>query len=525
MRHLPSLLRTLVPVFAAGLPLGCGTGPAGSTETTEAPVQPVQEAMMGPQGGTIEGTANGPFAGVRVEVPAGALAAMTRVRLLSVVDGTAMPPLAERVGPQFELDTGGAPLAMPVRLTLPVVAGIVERFGQGPGDVKVWIRAGEGWMLQPAVATAEGSVTISLATPTTFAAGVTALVRPLTCSITEAPRCIDPQIDPQIDLRPPCTSPTGFCITAIPSVAPRPTSTFALDADSTSFVYPAVPTRGNMVVVRRAFDARGVLSTTVSQALTGAPATFAADIEIDPLGGVWIGGGSVGNVRFRFDNAVQRLDFDAVGDGAVVTTDGTLVRSSSAGTTARINGVFAERIESGIETLRFLRAGAAADPTSPRGYWVMGPSRNNDELVRIIGGTGHQDDSFRVPAHVQADSRITVAPNGAVAVMIQGRDGVSSRREVFVRNGRDSRVIEGLPPVFDIEYDRQGTLWMASLNTPEIFTLSPAGELTTVALANATADPAEFAARIPRAIRAQVAATVIVMTQGREFFQLRRSTN
>jgi hypothetical protein len=92
----------------------------------------------------LRGADDTAFAGVSLEVPAGALPTGTAVTVSAVFDGTRLPAGAERVGAQFAVGLGGEVPSADLDLTLPVDAGLVDRFAQGEGDVKVWAREGRG---------------------------------------------------------------------------------------------------------------------------------------------------------------------------------------------------------------------------------------------------------------------------------------------------------------------------------------------------------------------------------------------
>jgi hypothetical protein len=78
------------------------------------------QATIGPQGGVLSGTPGTALAGVKMIIPAGALASPTLVQISPAQTEAALPASALRVGPQFEISPSGTHLAIPAQVTLPV---------------------------------------------------------------------------------------------------------------------------------------------------------------------------------------------------------------------------------------------------------------------------------------------------------------------------------------------------------------------------------------------------------------------
>jgi hypothetical protein len=117
-RVLPFRRRGLVAIGACVLAAalaGCGGGGGSATPQPPPPIVPgddlIAQAVIGPGGGTVE-VATGPHAGTRVVVPAGALATNTSVSLWRVLEHADVPS----VFPVYRVETGGAPVALPVTL-------------------------------------------------------------------------------------------------------------------------------------------------------------------------------------------------------------------------------------------------------------------------------------------------------------------------------------------------------------------------------------------------------------------------
>jgi hypothetical protein len=65
----------------------------------------------------LVGAAGTAFAGVRVEIPPGALGAPTEITLAKVDSATPLPPTAVGCGPMFALAPSGLRLAQPASVT------------------------------------------------------------------------------------------------------------------------------------------------------------------------------------------------------------------------------------------------------------------------------------------------------------------------------------------------------------------------------------------------------------------------
>lgn len=160
----------LVPSVIAG----CSNDPDAVTPAdpvvADAPL--ALEGEIGPEGGVLEGRASSEFRGVKLEVPAGALAKKTKLSIVPSLDPTGLPELAARVGPGFALE-GDPTFEKPVRLTLPVDREFQTITGENQGrELKVWMRDGEGFRLIEPVATSASTITIETVTIRFAAAGL-----------------------------------------------------------------------------------------------------------------------------------------------------------------------------------------------------------------------------------------------------------------------------------------------------------------------------------------------------------------
>ncbi len=146
-------------------PIGCGY-PAAS------PPNDTLRATIGPQGGEIVGAKGSALEGVKLTIPAGALASDTRIEIKPATDDTPLPATAVSCGPQVEIGPAGTQLAVAAQLTLPFDENIVAANERFDDEVKVWVREGDHWGQKEQVDSAQGSVTIELSSFDTVAAGV-----------------------------------------------------------------------------------------------------------------------------------------------------------------------------------------------------------------------------------------------------------------------------------------------------------------------------------------------------------------
>jgi hypothetical protein len=228
---------------------GCGA-PQSTEELSE---------RIDARGGVIEGRAGTPLAGFRLVVPAGALAEPTIVRVTLTDDPTALPTLAERVGPEFSI-TPPLSLAKPASVTVPMSPELVERFLQTSGDCSVWYRKGDGWQRSAQTSSITDSVTVELPELSTVAAGVRLPVASLCISCVYA-ACVK----------------SGFCVHNYGVPFPVPTSpVFAVDAN-------AVHYSGDGRSVSR-YD----LATGATGTMGGPSASFVWQLAAATDGTVWM---------------------------------------------------------------------------------------------------------------------------------------------------------------------------------------------------------------------------------------------
>jgi hypothetical protein len=150
----------------------CGDDTELAAESAEATTSALS-LRIGPEGGELVGEAGSAIAGVRVVIPAGAIAEPTTLTLQSVdADGEHLPATARACGPMFELLPRGLDLKLPAEITAPYDASIVEDAQRLPEDVKVWVKPEASWLRELQLEASGSSVHFQLGQLGSFAAGV-----------------------------------------------------------------------------------------------------------------------------------------------------------------------------------------------------------------------------------------------------------------------------------------------------------------------------------------------------------------
>src|SRR5207253_11208568 len=119
----PLLGLRVAALVISSLLAACGPRPLDSEEVPPSLI--TQE--IGPEGGEIVASADSPLAGVRLRVPAGALASKVKITLDGTIDPTPLSNTAEQVGPQIVIGPPDATFASPVELTVPLDSAAILR--------------------------------------------------------------------------------------------------------------------------------------------------------------------------------------------------------------------------------------------------------------------------------------------------------------------------------------------------------------------------------------------------------------
>jgi hypothetical protein len=165
MITLHGLGATMVALALATLGTGCaqdGSGQDGSG----------LHALVGPEGGELVGAPGTPFEGVRVQIPAGAVATPTDVSVTAAAQTVALPKTAVRCGPLFSLEPAGLTLAKPAVVTLPYDPAIVAENFRFEDQVRVWASKDAGWTQRLQTDNGTKTVTVEVTALSVLSAGV-----------------------------------------------------------------------------------------------------------------------------------------------------------------------------------------------------------------------------------------------------------------------------------------------------------------------------------------------------------------
>ena len=140
-----------------GAAVACGGSGASAPNGTGA-----QGATIGPQGGEIVGAKGTALEGVKLTIPAGALASDTPIEIRPSAEEASLPSSAVRSGPQFAIGPAGTLLAMPARVTLPFDEGVVTANHRSDDEVEVFVLEGDHFGQREQVESAPRSVTAEI---------------------------------------------------------------------------------------------------------------------------------------------------------------------------------------------------------------------------------------------------------------------------------------------------------------------------------------------------------------------------
>jgi hypothetical protein len=147
------------------LSLGCASG-SGSDDAGGL------HAVIGQEGGELVGGPGTAFEGVRVTIPAGALATPTDVAVTVAAQTVALPKTAVRCGPMFALEPSGLALAKPAVVTLPYDHNIIAENFRFEDEVRVWKSKDAGWTQVLQTDNSNNTVTVQVQALSIVSAGV-----------------------------------------------------------------------------------------------------------------------------------------------------------------------------------------------------------------------------------------------------------------------------------------------------------------------------------------------------------------
>ncbi|MBI4956734.1 MAG: hypothetical protein HY908_32245 [Myxococcales bacterium] len=374
------LVHLVLVATAAGSLFGCGEESSDPNVVVESAT--ALSTIIGADGGVLEGDPGGNFAGVRLDIPAGALATDTEISIsLPTAPQPFLPGSAEGVGPTFVIEPAGLALAASATLTLPVSADERERFLVEAGDCKVWQRNGDGWSRLENIAATDTTVTVATSVLDTAAAGVLVVPKLIKGACDGVPNTNCMLLS--------CNTPGQFCLEDLDAV---PGSTQVVSGKHLFYREPVTGQNG--------FAVRFDLDTKVKQRV--------AYTALDPCPQITNGNapfmGSASDLAGNLWGATCKIDFSALTRESFVfpflflsgaptsslsrvrTTDGNLqtVQLFGSGSTppntmrlTRLD-VQTKAVDDGPVTLlaemtRLNGNGgrAVADPASPTGVWAL----------------------------------------------------------------------------------------------------------------------------------------------------------
>lgn len=494
--------------------LGLSIVAVAGCDSESAPVEGDEEgaevrAIIGAEGGVLEGRAGTELEGVRLTIPKDALAADTEVFLRPTFVSTSLPELSERVGIQVEVGAE-AELELPATLELPFDAGAVARFGEAAEDVKVWVLGSDSWSLVEASGASDATVTIPLERFATAAAGVKVLPRTITCGAT----CVASAADHFDDAN--CGA-TIACATAI--VSPRDVAGFDFAASATKLAF--LSPSGLKGVTGVSLDPAS-MTFIESPALSLSSSTRGSSIT-DGTSNTVMGLGTNGNAVFSGTTKPKVFDVGS-GLGAVTLANGTTIRLSRdvAGKLAASNHTSGKSILlPPLEAPSLTNANIASifvSPPSTNIILLLQADRVVELTYKTQGGAESlvQTGSFALPQSIQVDGEALLAANVHDKIMVIA---VSVRSSVFVSENRGAFTSTTLGfPTSCVGVDAAGRVVAGASQSPELAIIE-GGSITGMRLSDAAADSPELAARIPRAIRS-MGSDLVVLTQDRNFVRV-----
>lgn len=163
MRFIRACLVTAIA--SAGALWGCGD------ETDDGVPPGATLFTLTPSGGVFLG--EGPLAGVRLDVPPGAVDADFDLWMAPPEVSPPLPETGQMVGPEVLFGPSEVALAEPAQLTLPFDLGQASLVGAERFEVKVWRNGPDGWEIdEPVQAPEADEVTVEIVTLGHFGAGV-----------------------------------------------------------------------------------------------------------------------------------------------------------------------------------------------------------------------------------------------------------------------------------------------------------------------------------------------------------------
>lgn len=348
------------------------------------------------------------------------------------------------------------------------------------------------------------------------------------CTLTNNPMCTQLCVKRSL----------GYCVDhlATPPETPLLESRFVATGSplgAVSIAYVASPASGQTKAVKMGTSGANN-SLTTKLVSTGVPArtsTVAFNPFLDSDGSVFAGFGAGNNVQFRFGSASGIFDTDYAGRGgglgAVTSGDGTLVRLTEKGATARVGGTWRPFVDWGAVTDRRISQfvtrhdatgrkleGLAAnlhdtitlDPIDGSTNLTRNVFGEGDLVTRVaFGGFDNRGDSFDFALLGVSASGLELATNVGFGLVY-----TTLERTVLT------------PGTFsDVGSDAGRVLWRSDRETPTVFRVDGSVTEFGILLTDAAPGTAAFACAIPKTIQGIDAFGLVVLTACGEFLRVR----
>lgn len=518
----PVRVRTLaVALTLAMFASACGDDPAGEEESE---ATSFLAATIGPDGGELAGEEGGPYDGVRVVVPPGALYDEVELRVAGDIDPTPLAATAERVGPQYVIEPVGTEFAVPIEVTVPFDPTLRNAWDIPDDECRVWYREGDGWARAEQTASTAGGVTVELSTATTFAAGVLTRTLSRECTVgCTAPRDAE------------CRDGDQFCLERVGvQEAASFGNYYSLEEGVLYWLH--APRKRRLQLA--GFDVR-----TGDESFSGELRDFSSgvaalgDVVEDAGGALWLTLTGVGNVKFdgtrtpvRFDVGRGETPLGVVydqetGDAVRLVAESTFDFASGAGVTS-VLGLY----ESGRVTYQAELTGRSAreiiqegaESTERKRFFHVGTDRffhhtfsrpPTDPPLQLQRRCGDGE------IDLLQDVFVSQTGQGAAWICTSDTDG----RTWLTAEGphQEDRLLDGGKRGRAV-FDSRGRIWLALLDEPVVmrFDLEREGSgIATIPLTDADSGSSEFDAMTPRSLHYMPETDqLVVVTRGSRGF-------
>jgi hypothetical protein len=484
----------------------------------------VLKGTIGAGGGELTGAAGGPFSGVRVVVPAGALTKEVELWVEGVIDPTPLAATAERVGPQFALRPEGIEFAKPVEVTVPFDPKLRAPWDVPDDDCRVWYRNGAGWARAEQTASDADGVTVELSRATTFAAGVLKTSRDFDCTLFN--NCTTATVTPSDN----CRDGDRFCIARVDvEHAPSYMNYYTLAGPRLYWVTSPAPDTLQLASMNVNTGETALSGTLVAS--TSGGLRVAGDVAVDTDDSVWLALPGVGNVRFSGTRAATRYDTRSDETPAGMAFDPNEGRVSRI--TERVDPdprkatVLLTRTQ-GSKT-RYVLAGYSSSVRVPEVRQLgraTGPTAQRS-LLAFVPGNGVYRMSFDTSGYTRYTRcgsgdllsgqlhEIAVSEDDLGFALLCSDEGNAQWIDGGDTHLASTQLSDQAGKFGRMAIDRAGTVWLAPLDRAVVIRIDRLGGMTTIPLSDDKPGTASYNGMIPRSIHyAYNEDALVIVTRG-----------